>query len=145
MASLDSVSIAILLGAALVMAGILSSLLALRFGAPLLLVFLMIGVIAGGQAGLGAVLYYLFVYMFMNFGAFAVVTLLAGPEGDRDSFADLQGLGRRNPVLAIAMSVFMLSLAGFPPSVGFFDGICATTSILRSALRGATVIDATAS
>ena len=47
MASLDSVSIAILLGAALVMAGILSSLLALRFGAPLLLVFLVIGILAG--------------------------------------------------------------------------------------------------
>src|SRR5271154_5426500 len=47
MASLDQVSIAILLGAALVMAGILSSLLALRFGAPLLLVFLVIGMLAG--------------------------------------------------------------------------------------------------
>jgi potassium/hydrogen antiporter len=47
MASLDQVSIAILLGAALVMAGILSSLLALRFGAPLLLVFLFIGILAG--------------------------------------------------------------------------------------------------
>jgi cell volume regulation protein A len=46
MASLDSVSIAILLGAVLVMAGILSSLLALRFGAPLLLVFLLIGMAA---------------------------------------------------------------------------------------------------
>ncbi|GAA0001810.1 hypothetical protein BRDID11002_18110 [Bradyrhizobium diazoefficiens] len=47
MASLDSVSLAILLGAVLVMAGILSSLLALRFGAPLLLVFLVIGMLAG--------------------------------------------------------------------------------------------------
>src|SRR5437588_10177499 len=47
MASLDQVSIAILLGAALIMAGILSSLLALRFGAPLLLVFLAIGMLAG--------------------------------------------------------------------------------------------------
>ncbi|WP_166299475.1 potassium/proton antiporter [Bradyrhizobium sp. 2S1] len=47
MASLDSVSIAILLGAVLVMAGILSSLLALRFGAPLLLVFLLVGMLAG--------------------------------------------------------------------------------------------------
>jgi potassium/hydrogen antiporter len=46
MASLDQVSIAILLGAALVMTGILSSLLALRFGAPLLLVFLVIGLLA---------------------------------------------------------------------------------------------------
>jgi len=82
--------------------------------------YVLIGVIAGGPQGLGAVLYYLFVYMFMNFGAIAVVTLLAGPDGDRDSFADLEGLGRRNPVLAVAMTIFMLSLAGFPPSVGFF-------------------------
>src|SRR5581483_5948670 len=54
MASLDSVSIAILLGAVLIMAGILSSLLALRFGAPLLLVFLLIGLVAG-DAGPGHV------------------------------------------------------------------------------------------
>jgi NADH-quinone oxidoreductase subunit N len=82
--------------------------------------YVLIGVIAGGQNGLSAVLYYLFVYMFMNFGAFAVITLLSGDGGDRDSFADLEGLGRRNPVLAVAMTIFMLSLAGFPPSVGFF-------------------------
>src|ERR1700747_1543608 len=49
MSSLDTCGIAILLGAVLVMAGILSSLLALRFGAPLLLVFLLIGVLAGGS------------------------------------------------------------------------------------------------
>src|SRR6201994_5140042 len=54
MASLDTVSIAILLGAVLIMAGILSSLLALRFGAPLLLVFLLIGILAG-DAGPGQV------------------------------------------------------------------------------------------
>jgi potassium/hydrogen antiporter len=54
MASLDSVSIAILLGAILVMAGILSSLIALRFGAPLLLVFLFVGVMAGEQ-GIGGI------------------------------------------------------------------------------------------
>jgi len=82
--------------------------------------YILIGVIAGGQSGLSAVLYYLFVYMFMNFGAFAVITLLAGPDGDRDRFSDLEGLAKRNPVMAVLMSVFMLSLAGFPPSVGFF-------------------------
>jgi NADH-quinone oxidoreductase subunit N len=82
--------------------------------------YILIGVIAGGQNGLSAVLYYLFVYMFMNFGAFAVITLLAGPDGDRDGFSDLEGLAQRNPVLAVLMSIFMLSLAGFPPTVGFF-------------------------
>jgi len=82
--------------------------------------YVLIGVIAGGKIGLAAVLYYLFVYMFMNFGAFAVVTLLAGPDGDRDRFSDLGGLYRRNWPMAVLMSVFMLSLAGFPPTVGFF-------------------------
>ncbi|HKW69262.1 MAG TPA: NADH-quinone oxidoreductase subunit N [Candidatus Dormibacteraeota bacterium] len=82
--------------------------------------YILIGVIAGGQTGLEAVLYYLFIYMFMNFGAFAVITLLAGPDADSDSFADLEGLARRNWLLALGMTVFMLSLAGFPPSVGFF-------------------------
>src|SRR6266576_1837697 len=82
--------------------------------------YILIGVIAGGQNGLAAVLYYLFVYMFMNFGAFAVITLLAGPDGDRDGFADLEGLAQRNPVMAVLMSIFMLPLAGFPPTVGFF-------------------------
>src|SRR2546421_7762381 len=82
--------------------------------------YILVGVIAGGQTGLEAVLYYLFIYLFMNFGAFAMLTLLAGPDGDRDSFADLEGLARRNWLLALGMTVFMLSLAGFPPSVGFF-------------------------
>jgi NADH-quinone oxidoreductase subunit N len=82
--------------------------------------YILIGVIAGGPSGLSAVLYYLVVYMFMNFGAFAVITLLARRDGDADSFADLEGLAGRNPVLAVAMTIFMLSLAGFPPSVGFF-------------------------
>src|SRR5436309_9543304 len=54
MASLDSVSIAILLGAVLVLAGIMSSLVALRFGAPLLLIFLLIGMLAG-EAGPGGI------------------------------------------------------------------------------------------
>jgi NADH-quinone oxidoreductase subunit N len=82
--------------------------------------YILIGVIAGGQAGLGAVLYYLFIYMFMNFGAFAVITLLAGADGDRDRFSDLEGLSRRNPLMAVLLTIFMFSLAGFPPSAGFF-------------------------
>ena len=54
MGSLDTVSIAILLGSLLVLAGILSSLIALRFGAPLLLVFLLVGMLAG-ESGIGGI------------------------------------------------------------------------------------------
>ena len=76
MASLDQVSIVILLGAALVMAGILSSLLALRFGAPLLLVFLVIGIlaallgfttIAGASFAIAKFLAALFLILFLVF------------------------------------------------------------------------------
>ena len=82
--------------------------------------YILIGVIAGGKAGLAAVLFYLFVYMFMNFGAFAVVTLLSDADGDHDRIADLDGLHRRSWPMAVLMTIFMLSLAGFPPFVGFF-------------------------
>jgi NADH-quinone oxidoreductase subunit N len=102
--------------------------------------YILIGVVAGGPDGLRAVLYYLFVYMFMNFGAFAVVTTLAGPDGDRDSFADLEGLGRRNPVLAVALSVFMLSLAGFPPFVGFFGKLFLFTAGVSAGLTGIVLV-----
>jgi len=94
--------------------------------------YVLIGVIAGGQSGLAAVLFYLFVYMFMNFGAFAVVTMLAGPEGDRDKLSDLDGLYRRSPLMAILMTVFMLSLAGFPPFVGFFGKLFLFTAGLSA-------------
>jgi NADH-quinone oxidoreductase subunit N len=82
--------------------------------------YILIGVIAGGKSGLAAVLFYLFVYLFMNFGAFAVVTLLSEADGDHDRISDLEGLGRRSWPMAVLMTVFMLSLAGFPPFVGFF-------------------------
>jgi NADH-quinone oxidoreductase subunit N len=102
--------------------------------------YILIGVYAGGQAGLAAVLYYLFVYMFMNFGAFAVVTMLAGRDGDHDRIEDLRGLGQRSPVLAVAMSVFMLSLAGFPPSVGFFGKLFLFTAGVSSGTAGVILV-----
>ena len=102
--------------------------------------YILVGVYAGGQSGLEAVLYYLFVYMFMNFGAFAVITLLSGADGDRDSFADLEGLGRRSPVLAVAMTIFMLSLAGFPPSVGFFGKLFLFTAGVSAGSLGIVLV-----
>jgi NADH-quinone oxidoreductase subunit N len=82
--------------------------------------YMLVGVLAGGQRGVSSVLFYLFAYLFMNFGAFAVLTVLVTPEGEHDQLDDLDGLGQRHPVLGILMTIFMLSLAGFPPLVGFF-------------------------
>jgi NADH-quinone oxidoreductase subunit N len=82
--------------------------------------YMLIGVLAGGSAGISSVLFYLFAYLFMNFGAFAVLTVLVTPTGERDRLEDLDGLWERSPWLGLLMTVFMLSLAGFPPLVGFF-------------------------
>ncbi len=94
--------------------------------------YILIGVIVGGKDGLAAVLFYLLSYLFMNFGAFAVVTLLAGADGDHDRISDLDGLHRRSLPMAVLMTVFMLSLAGFPPFVGFFGKLFLFTAGVNS-------------
>jgi NADH-quinone oxidoreductase subunit N len=93
--------------------------------------YVLVGVLAGG-AGNAAVLFYLFAYLFMNFGAFAIMVVLAGPEGDRDRLDDLDGLGFARPRLGVLMTLFMLSLAGFPPTVGFIGKFFLFTAGVQS-------------
>jgi NADH-quinone oxidoreductase subunit N len=81
--------------------------------------YILVGLLGAHGAGQASVLFYLTAYLFMNFGAFAVLIALAGHKADSDRFEDLDGLGRRNPGLAVVMTIFMLSLAGFPPTAGF--------------------------
>jgi NADH-quinone oxidoreductase subunit N len=81
--------------------------------------YVMLGVIAGGTAGSAAVLYYLAVYSIMNLGAFGVVSLMGKGADERVRVQDLAGAGFRYPWLGIAMTVFMLGLAGIPPTAGF--------------------------
>lgn len=74
------------------------------------------------QAGLQATTWYLSAYTFMNVGAFAVLVLLTRGDDDGaggDDIERLAGLGRRRPLLALCMTLFMLSLAGIPPLAGF--------------------------
>lgn len=68
--------------------------------------------------GLTALLFYLFGYLFANIGAFAVVIYL-GREGQREEYEDFSGLAQTHPGLAAAMMIFLLSLTGIPPTVGF--------------------------
>jgi NADH-quinone oxidoreductase subunit N len=78
-----------------------------------------------------AVLIYLLIYAFTNLGAFAVVTLVSQRQPS-NLIADYAGLGRRSPVLATAMSVFLLSLAGLPPLAGWY----AKFVVFRAAING---------
>jgi NADH-quinone oxidoreductase subunit N len=68
--------------------------------------------------GLQAVLFYLIAYLFMNLGAFAVVAFLRNQTGSED-LDDCRGLVRRSPWMVVTLSIFLLSLLGMPPLVGF--------------------------
>lgn len=83
--------------------------------------YMLLGVMSGdAQAGAQAVWLYMLTYLLMQSGAFAILIYLQG-KGEGERIDDFRGLGRRQPVLAFAMMVFLLSLAGIPPLVGFFS------------------------
>ena len=86
--------------------------------------YMLVAVVAFADAKLApeavaAVLFYLVAYAVTNFGAWSVVIALEQAEGKGLEIADYAGLGRKHPWLALAMTVFMLSFGGFPPTVGF--------------------------
>jgi NADH-quinone oxidoreductase subunit N len=80
--------------------------------------YMLMGVVIFTDQGIAAVLVYLLVYFFMNFGAFYVVMLLANKTGSED-ISTARGLGYRSPVLGISMALFLVSLTGLPPTAGF--------------------------
>jgi NADH-quinone oxidoreductase subunit N len=80
--------------------------------------YLLVGLIAANALGTQGILFYLLVYGLMNLGAFGVVMALE-KTGENPTLADYAGLARRHPGLAAAMAVFMISLAGIPPTAGF--------------------------
>ena len=82
--------------------------------------YLLIGIVTNTQEGIASILFYLAVYLFMNIGAFAVVFTMEGEGQEGNSIKRFKGLAKKNPLLAAAMSLFMVSLAGFPPTAGFF-------------------------
>ena len=81
--------------------------------------YLLMGVVAGTPRGVSAMLIYLFIYSFMQMGAFAVIVLLRRPDVSGDDLKDFSGLHVRQPFAAFVMLVCMLSLGGIPPTAGF--------------------------
>ena len=89
--------------------------------------YVLIGLAAAGAAGseaardegISSAILYLLVYCIMNIGAFGAVILAKTEDGESLMISDYAGLGTRKPLLAMFMSVMLLSLAGFPPTAGF--------------------------
>ena len=81
--------------------------------------YLLIAIVVGAEWGGLPLLFYVLTYSFMTIGAFAVLSCLSEDNNERENYRDFAGLGFKRPFLGLAMSLFMLSLAGFPPLGGF--------------------------
>jgi NADH-quinone oxidoreductase subunit N len=81
--------------------------------------YCLVGFTAGNATGTAGILFYMLSYTFMNIGAFAII-ILVGKKGEANgNVQDFTGFGVKHPVLAVAMSIFLFSLAGMPPTAGF--------------------------
>jgi len=81
--------------------------------------YLLVALVSGNDYGKGAVLFYLLTYAITNIGAFGVIALLDSANRPNDRVSDYAGLSNAHPVLAALMTIFLLSLGGFPPMAGF--------------------------
>ncbi|MCT7948811.1 NAD(P)H-quinone oxidoreductase subunit N [Ancylothrix sp. C2] len=84
--------------------------------------FVMIGLLAGSEAGYSSMIFYLLIYLFMNLGGFTCVILFSLRTGS-DLISDYSGLYQKDPLLTLALSICLLSLGGIPPLAGFFGKI----------------------
>ena len=94
--------------------------------------FILLGVVAGTARGASASLYYLFAYMLMTIGSFAIVTVL-GRDGDADhDLSRYRGLAGRQPVLALAFAVLLLAQAGAPFTTGLWAKLQVVFAVIDS-------------
>ena len=83
--------------------------------------YILVGVIANNETGYAGILFYLLSYTFMNVGAFGVVSYLAKAGQEYVNISEYRGLAYRRPFAAVALAIFMFSLAGVPPTAGFLS------------------------
>lgn len=93
--------------------------------------YIMLGAMAADGLGLASMMFYIFVYVVSNLGAFAVINTIEENSG-KISMDDYNGLHKTNPWLSFAMTLAMFSLAGIPPFAGFFSKILIFTSVTGS-------------
>jgi NADH-quinone oxidoreductase subunit N len=103
--------------------------------------YMLVGVVAGGVSGAGAVLYYLLAYTFTTIGAFGVILMLVERAGEEAvDVRGYAGLARRHPLLAATLSLFLLSLIGIPPLAGFVGKFYLFGSAVRAGYLWLTVV-----
>jgi NADH-quinone oxidoreductase subunit N len=81
--------------------------------------FILVGVVSATRAGLASSIFYLIAYAFTTIGAFAIVTMVRDGSGEATHLSKWAGLGRKSPLVASLMALFMLALTGIPLTSGF--------------------------
>jgi NADH-quinone oxidoreductase subunit N len=94
--------------------------------------YILLGLVGGNETGLIGIAYYLFAYVFMTAGAFAVIIVLRQKGLIGEELEDLNGLYQRSPAAAVLLLIFMLSLAGIPPTAGFMGKYFIFLSLIES-------------
>jgi NADH-quinone oxidoreductase subunit N len=102
--------------------------------------YLLLALVSGNDYGKGAVLFYLLTYAITNIGAFGVIALLDNAERPNDQVKDYAGLWNDRPGLAALMTVFLLSLGGFPPMAGFIAKWYVFSAAVRAGYTGLAII-----
>jgi len=102
--------------------------------------YLLVAFAAAPQIGISAAMFYTAAYAAMNVGAFAVVSHFANAGEKYTTLDDYAGLGRRSPILAATLTIFLLSLIGIPITGGFFAKFYVFSAALKANLVGLTII-----
>ena len=96
--------------------------------------FFLLGVLADSQAGLAAGLFYMVTYALTGLAAFGMIMLLSRAGFEAEHIDDFRGLNRRSPWLALVMMVILFSLAGVPPTVGFYAKLGVIRAVMQQDL-----------
>ncbi|MGI8609965.1 MAG: NADH-quinone oxidoreductase subunit N [Candidatus Dormibacteria bacterium] len=107
--------------------------------------YLLLGAVAGNREGMVGGLYYLAAYATMTFGAFAVITLLARSDTDGAEIGGLKGLGYQQPAIGLMLALFMLALAGIPPTAGFMGKLFVFVAVIKAGYAGLALVAVVAS
>ena len=102
--------------------------------------YLLLALISGNDLGKGAVLFYLLTYALTNLGAFGVIVLLEDHDRPNDKVSDYAGLWNDHPGLAALMTIFLLSLGGFPPMAGFIAKWYVFSAAVKAGYTGLAII-----
>ncbi|HZS51075.1 MAG TPA: NADH-quinone oxidoreductase subunit N [Bryobacterales bacterium] len=94
--------------------------------------YILLGLVSGNQTGLKGIAVYILVYTFMNFGAFTIVVAMRNKNIIGDEIDDMSGLMFKHPTYAVLMLVFLLSLAGIPPTAGFLGKYYIFLSLIQT-------------